>query len=272
LRKNDLPRLAEVYWAVDLWVAEALKADGSLFVPGSAVWTREGLTDLQTRLLGLPDSPRDPFIVKVVRALEDAPSSILQLMAEVLFIHLLVAWKGSIGPDRKRELINSVLDLMPNHTEMPPRLDAALEVGLASTGVAFLSYRRSQVMLLVRFVQMWKGLPATLRQEALDDPWQFKELVATIRERGANAQRDALLHFVHPLTFEAIVSQEHKERISETFAHLVRGKEHDVDRRLLEIRENLTDDYGEGFSFYRRELQRQWQPTREEWVYPTPLH
>jgi 5-methylcytosine-specific restriction protein B len=272
LKKADLPGLSEVYWAADLWVSEALKADGSLFVPGSAVWIHEGLTDLQTRLLGLPVDSRDPFVVKVVRELADAPRSIIQLMAEVLFIHLLVAWKGSIGPDRKRELMDSILALMPDDMKIPPRLDAALEVGLASTGIAFLSYRRFQVTLLVRFVAMWKGLPATLREEALADPWRFKELVFAVHERGANAQREALLHFAHPQTFEAIVSQEHKERIANTFAHLIRDEEHDVDRQLLAIREKLADTYGEGFSFYRQELQEQWQPSRDEWVYPTPLY
>ena len=55
------------------------------------------------------------------------------------------------------------------------------------------------------------------------------------------------------------------------FSPLVGGDELDIDRRLMDLRDGLSNKYGEGFSWYRRELQEQWQPSRNEWVFPTPL-
>lgn len=49
-------------------------------------------------------------------------------------------------------------------------------------------------------------------------------------------QQHALLHLVHPDTFEPIVSINHKEMIVAAFERLVENPEQDIDRKLQEIR------------------------------------
>ena len=120
MKKTDLPGLPEVYRVADLWITEALRMDGSLFSPGVAVWTLNGLNDLHQRILGLSHRSRDSFMTKLVGGLAGASRPVIRLTAEVVFMHLLVAWKDSIGPERKRELINAVLSLS-HDTTIPPR-------------------------------------------------------------------------------------------------------------------------------------------------------
>ena len=70
----------------------------------------------------------------------------------------------------------------------------------------------------------------------------------------------ALLHLVHPDTFEPIVSRSHKDQIVNTFADRVDKTSEDPDRNLLAIREQLSETYGDNFHFHAEELKSQWDP------------
>ena len=68
------------------------------------------------------------------------------------------------------------------------------------------------------------------RQRLLDDPWAFKDFVIHLHLQSAmfrdhqqtpRSQRQALLHLVHPDTFEKIVSVDHKNKIAAAFEELV---------------------------------------------------
>ena len=71
-------------------------------------------------------------------------------------------------------------------------------------------------------------------------------------------QQHALLHLVHPDTFEPIVSFNHKEMIAAAFEGLVEDPAQDLDRKLQEIRSTLEAKHGEGFHFYRPDVRSQW--------------
>ena len=73
-------------------------------------------------------------------------------------------------------------------------------------------------------------------------------------------QEAALLHLVHPDTFEPIVSRRHKDHIVNTFADRLDKTSEDPDRNLLAIREQLSETYGDNFHFYADELKSQWDP------------
>ena len=70
------------------------------------------------------------------------------------------------------------------------------------------------------------------------------------RPNSLTAQQEALLHLVHPDTFEGIVSVDDKEKIATTFADLVTEKTEDVDRKLIQVRRGLEPKFGKGFNFY----------------------
>ena len=59
--------------------------------------------------------------------------------------------------------------------------------------------------MLLEFFREWKTMPG--REEALSDPWRFKNIVFSVPHERAGVQREALLHLVYPDTFERIVSE-----------------------------------------------------------------
>ena len=72
-------------------------------------------------------------------------------------------------------------------------------------------------------------------------------------------QRHALLHLIHPDTFEDMVSQYAKRDIANALA-LPNEVGSSDDRTVTAIRARLTADYGENFSFYDDDLRAVWAP------------
>ena len=75
-------------------------------------------------------------------------------------------------------------------------------------------------------------------------------------------QQEALLHLVHPDTFDAIVSGVHKRLIAKAFANLAQQQTGDVDRQLEQIRPALEEKYGSrNWLFYTTpEIRNVWEP------------
>jgi hypothetical protein len=123
-----------VYDAASRFVDAALRADDSLFTPGTAVWSRDNLDALHRYFVERPDDSSDSFLTKFRRQLEDAPDLTIQLAAEALFVHFLIA---VMSGEAKRAVINPVLGWMRTPIAIPSQLDAALDEGIASPGAAF---------------------------------------------------------------------------------------------------------------------------------------
>ena len=79
--------------------------------------------------------------------------------------------------------------------------------------------------------------------------------------RGAyQPMQEAWLYMVFPDSFENISSRTIKQQIRDGFAdRLQSGPSGNIDFDLFEIRKGLTDQYGEGFHFYRSPIAEQWQ-------------
>jgi 5-methylcytosine-specific restriction protein B len=248
-----------VYKAVARWVDVALRRDDSLFTPGQPVWSLVVADDLERRFVAQPDLSSDTFVVKLRRQLEGAPATTIQLAGEVFYMHLLVA--DDIYGKTKRDLVNEVLSWASDQrVAIPADLDAALDRGLAASGVAYKTYRYHQIVFFLSFVQAWKHLTYERQQELLDDPWAFKAFLFELPLHAAQSQREALLHFVHPNTFEAIVSRDSKAKIAAAFADLIPDPVEDVDKRLAQIRAALAPKYGADFHFWHPELLPVWNP------------
>ncbi len=237
---------------------EALRNDGSLFTPGATIWSAENIDDLYKRFVGNPDESSDSFEDKFCRQLEGASPETRQLAAEVLYVYLL--FPLNIGGGKKRQIIRRVLD--GTSVALPDDLGQSLDHGLANYGPA-LQHRPWQLTMLLEFLRKWKKLPD--KEKVLSDPWKFKEIVFSVPHERAGVQREALLHLVHPDTFERIVGRDHKRYVARCFSYLTDGSTQDVDRRILEIREGLAPKYGEDFDFYDDELKRLWLSEENGW-------
>lgn len=237
------------YAAAQRFIDAALRKDDSLFTPGTPIWSLTNVDDLYRRFIEQPDLGGDSFEAKFQRQLASASPAIYQLAGELIYVHLLIA-AGTIGYAAKRGLIARVLGWSPAPVDIPADLDQALRQGLARVGTAFLTYRPYQLGFLLEFVRHWKRMPEAERTAALAEPWAFKQALFGLPIHHAYAQREALLHIVHPDTFEPIVSREHKQRYARLWASYVTDPSEDVDRRLLSIRQNYEQRHGTRLDFY----------------------
>jgi 5-methylcytosine-specific restriction enzyme B len=189
--------------------------------------------------------------------------------AELLFVNLLIS--RQVRGDTKRAHIAEVLSWAETNASVPPELSVsvALDNGLINPGTAYAVQKPFGLVFLIRFLVRWKSLREEERATALADPWAFKALMLSVPAPSARAQQAALLHLVFPDTFEAIVSEKHKELIAQTFAQGAELQESDLDQRLLLIRNRLTAQFGERYSYYRspsspggrrrRQVRRTWR-------------
>src|SRR4051794_522644 len=91
------------------FVDAALRRDGSLFTPNSAIWTAPILDEIHTRFVEHEDGRADVgFEDKLRLQLASASQDVYQLMAELLYLYYFPAhW--NINGGTKRARINEVL-------------------------------------------------------------------------------------------------------------------------------------------------------------------
>ena len=246
---SNLANTQSFYIAAQQFVDQALRNDDSLFTPGTPIWIAANIDELYRRFNEQPDTSGGSFLDKFRKQLDGAAPAIYQLAGEVIFAHLIIA-TGSIGGQAKRRLITTVLAWSPAPVSIPAELDVALDHGLARVGTAYLTFRPFQLWFLIDFARTWKQLPATEREQNLRDPWAFKTMLFSLPIDRAYAQREALLHMVHPDTFEPIVSREHKQRFVREQADYITDTTSDVDRKLLNIRETYARTHNRPIDFY----------------------
>jgi 5-methylcytosine-specific restriction protein B len=251
------------YAVAEKIVDQGLRRNGSLFTPGRPIWTQDNLSDLQTRFVDRPDLSKDSFENKFRRQLAGAPAPTVQLAAELVYVNLLI--NGQTLGSTKRALIAEVLSWAGLEIQLPEDVSEALDHGLVNPGQAYAAQKPFGLWFLISFLSRWKALNDAERTSLLADPWRFKEMVFAEPAPSAIGQQYALLHFVFPDSFEPIVSDSHKRLIAERFAEGIEKDEPDVDRRLLRIRDRLTQRFGDRYSYYHDPLREQWRPAT-----PTP--
>ena len=255
---------SELVYAAGPWLADAaLRENGSLFDPDASVWTPERFEELNQLFVQRPDEGQASFEAKLQEQLAGATPEAVQLMAELLFVHLLITM--SVGGARKRELIRTVLDWSGREVTIPDELDAALDPGLVKPGTWFNTRRDRQLTWLVEFGRAWTPLDRTEKEQLLADPWQFKAFAEGVEHAQAYQQFAALLHLLFPETFEAIVSRDHKQLIADRFSDLVAEPVADIDRRLQQIRARLEERYGPEVDFYDSPLVDRWRHSAGRW-------
>ena len=249
-----------IYKAADLWKERALKSDDSLFTPGTHVWSRENLEELHQRFLNQPDETTGNFKAKIRQLLDGSSTEVHLLAVEALYTYYLI---GYIKPETKVGNINEALGWLGGDISIPDNLIAGLMSGIAGLGQA-----RSSVLLCVEFIiecaKQWKYKAPDEQDHLLRDPGAFKDFVTGMLNHSSNksyTQFHALLHLVHPDTFEGIVSSDHKRHISEAFAQYVTDGATDTDLRIYQIRQRLESDRGKDFyDFYDKDIRNMWDP------------
>lgn len=257
----DQAAAAAIYPVTHRWVVECLLGDGSLLTPGRSIWTLEHLEGLVQILDENPDEGGRPSTRGADRLVDSSPA-VVQLFAEVLIVHLLPT--VSVSAETKRDKVRQVLGQLDAPPDLPADVLDAFEHGLINPGPPYNAQRTQQLQLLVAFAAQFKRQDRDRRQQLLDDPWQFKSFLDTIEySSAANSTYNLLLHMVHPPTFEAITSPNHKKAIVKRFGDTDADAD-DQDQQILAIREALQKGSDEPVSFYAPEMRRRWQPGHAE--------
>lgn len=255
------PKNSDIYTVAELWVDRCLRHDGSLFVDDRALWSKDNFQGLRHAFTEQSGGGEGTFLDRVAVQLQDADDDVVLLFAEVLAVHLLIS--KAVSGSRKRSIITAVLDMLDDPVEIPQAVDTALDDGIINPGVAYNAFRPYQLQLLIDVMIAFKTSAPERQDELLTNPWAFRELVFSIEHHAAYTQQLALLHLVHPTTFESIVSRKHKQAIWDAFADRI-DEQDDVDRALAEIRAVLDAETGGMDSFYEPAIHQQWDPQRAE--------
>ena len=271
--------IENVYAAAQKWVDAALRKDDSLFTPGKAIWTKELLGELRECYLDSPDSSNRNFYEKLRDQLDGRSAEVYQLMAEVLYAHYLILWRTNMGGDTKLRRIRQTIGWSGQQMEIPEQLIAGLTPGILMVGAGWSSLLPFMVGYIIEFAESWKEQQANellFDERLLGDAWAFKDFATHLELKGRMfdekpegylPQLEALLHLVHPDTFEGILTVG-KRRIAEAkaFAPFVTEKNPDVDRKLKQIRQAIESKTGRDFDFYDDDTRKYWNPVSGEQV------
>ena len=262
-----------VYKTAEAWVDCALRSDDSLFTPGKAIWSRELLGELRDCYLDNPDTGSGGFYEKLKDQLEGRSPDAHQLMAEVLYVHFLIIWREGMRQDTKIRRINDVLEWSGQQITLTKEVSSGLTPGIANIGQGRSRLFSFMVGYIIEFADRMKELEQDEQGRLLSDPWAFKSFATQIELRGdlfregPNShihQREALLHLVHPDSFEGTVSLDHKSKMASAseFGKYFTTMTEDVDQKIQQIRRGLeAERNGKDFDFYDPDIRVLWDST-----------
>lgn len=261
----------DVYDALDVFRDVSLTQLRSSFLDrtdpdADLVWTADSAALLLRHFVDSPDEGSRSFLQKLKDQLSGISRAAGQLFEELAWLHLVVAAPTKQGYASKRDLLVAMAE-MAGATPPAGIFDKALHAGLVAPGTSFFTRRPNQLWLLVRFAVRWTSATHDERALWLADPWAFREMVFALEGVADQTQRHALLHLIHPDTFEDIVSQYHKHDLAGLADDTELGNSDD--ETIFRIRSRLTPKFGNGFSFYDKNVRPLWQP--EEVVSPPEI-
>jgi len=255
-----------IYSMARKWL-EVARDGGSLITPGAPVWTPGDLAALHEAFIGQPDlRPKVVYLDKMRGQLAGCSPEAVQLMVEVHVVYYLMIWQGAAKPATKVRDLETMLGWLPEPVGLPADVAAAMGPGLAHPGQWALTRRDVQISWFIRFAESWVALPRARQDQALEDPWTFKELVQPVPSSdNSDFARLATLHLIHPDTFERIVVETDRAAVLKRFDAAGDPAE-DPDRRLLKVRQQLTPTYGEYFEYYDPRVFPLWKRDLKKWA------
>ena len=135
----DHDHIGDVLDAADAWRDQCFMTDGSLFGE-EALWTITNiqvLKELTSRVIDYPIEGEDfSFPEQIEESLKSAPSEVIRLAAEAVWLLLLCPRHGSATPNTKRERIRKIWDWSGSNLQENRLLDDRVLVGVKDTGDA----------------------------------------------------------------------------------------------------------------------------------------
>lgn len=278
-RRNEIERALPERWvsddnnqrrllaAAELIVDEGLRKGLSAFAPGRELWTPQNIAALHALWADARKEEGKGFTANLETQFAEASDDLKLLMAEVLAFQLLPIARV-MGHAKKRERIESVLQLMQHPVEIPRVFDTAFAGGAFNPGIGMQSHINHAITVILEVLLAWSQLSEDDQQLALEDPRRWRELVFG-KDRGFPTQRYALLYLVHPGFFGPIVSPEHRELVRKAFIGEIGGQfSDDADADLQAIVIALQVKEGKPIDLYDPAFEARWKQTPAPTVDP----
>ena len=243
-----------VYEVADLFRQRCLKEGTSLLWPESRSWTAENVAALLEAFIGHPDVGKRNFFEKWRDQLATQSGDVHRIATDVIaFYHL---FPMNISSETKMADVRRVADWKLE--DDPPDisvLKSAYAQPLGRSGLYYLTGRPFQVQFYLEFAR--QVLSGNVDPDDMPGCRGIADEIAN-RLSGATAARNILLHLLFPEDFEPTASTNQKQKIVQAFPDRTKGID-DVDDALKVVRQSLTGQFGEGFSFYGR-ARALWDP------------
>lgn len=227
----------------------AWRSGGSAFTPGAPVWSAESTG-------ALSDYLRDAVQPTPGELPDLADDNARGLAAEALA--LLVAPLSDMVGSTKRARVRGPLMLAIDPPGLPWQLSADLEHGFVPGGKALVADPMALLRSVVALLDQWWSLPAEQRDQAWQDPWVWRDVLAAMT--GVDERVIALASVVaHPGTFTTLLRQSDREKVVEAFSDRLTERTGDLDRDLLAIVLALqADNDGHGVDLAAPPLVNAW--------------
>jgi hypothetical protein len=261
------PSSQPVYEAAALWRERCLVGDGSLF-GGKQSSTLANGELLIEHFVHNPDQSADDFLTKLRGQIGGLEAGVVQLAAELLYVHLLIADAATVTGAKKREIVSQVLKFSSDTDGIPDALARTLDAGLVSPGQAFLTRRWRQYGYLIEVLVTIKSLAPGDRSRALSDSMAYLDAVSGVARQGAIIQSSSLEHLLFPDTFPSVVSRDHRSRMQSTWPDLAGNPADPEPVRMSRIASSLTPNV----TWRDRQFTGLYgAPFVWEWSEPTPV-
>lgn len=260
--------------AVDHWKQRCLVDQLSLF-DDEVIWTPEAFEGLRQHFVLAPDAGPGNFFEKLAVQLGNAPRSSQRLALELVWLLYLFP-KGSIGPDRKRDNLNSIAatigyPLATDHWALQNDVLA----GIGSAGTYYNTGFWVEFSFAILALQQLVGQPSERRKalmqvdsalaEWLDALALPTRLPSGVALNPATRQfRHIFLFLMQPDRYERISSSANKRSIVKAIAPNFSltpalGSPREIDDQLLALRGRLAEELGRNdIDFYEQPLHAMW--------------
>ncbi|MGW5192428.1 AAA family ATPase [Kribbella sp. NPDC004138] len=190
-------------------LSAGLRGERSALVTGVRSWSVEAAQDLAYRFTTGESGLR--FFERLVQQLEGARDEVLCLAAELLYVR--DAPLHDMNASTKIDRIGTILASMSGAPGLPEPQVAALDDGHAFAGGQGYHVKAPEhLQWLSRFVLHWLEQPAEVVDEALRDPFAFREITTGVPDDSPSI-RYAIEYLAWPGLFPSIVSADHRRRI-----------------------------------------------------------
>lgn len=249
-RPSSVEQLPDILAAAEQWKTRCLLSDGSI-LSSRALWTSKNFDLLDQYFVQNPLEGKTSYIGKLHAQLENAPTEVKQLAAEILWI--LMLFPSNIGGHKKRQNILEIWSWSGDTLdENQPNL-TILDHGIGSSGIAFNTKIPLELTFVIQLMQVWKGQGAARQVALLSDPWAFGNWVDALPKEGKPQFRHMMLYLMFPDTFERISSTSQKGQIVAKFWEIAGALKQlpddsetiTTDRRLAAIRKSLETKFGD---------------------------